>query len=55
MRSLQVRSMRARQGAAFQQVSGGHVKDEPGFSLAGELTLLDQMWLDTLSPLAPRR
>lgn len=29
-------------------------KDEPGFSLADELTLLEQIWLEKLSPLAPR-
>ena len=28
-------------------------KDEPGFSLADELTLLEQIWLEKLSPLAP--
>ncbi|WP_437279959.1 metalloregulator ArsR/SmtB family transcription factor [Sorangium sp. So ce375] len=28
-------------------------KDEPGFSLADELTLLEQIWLERLSPLAP--
>lgn len=29
-------------------------KDEPGFSVADELTLLEQIWLERLSPLAPR-
>ncbi|KYF66565.1 ArsR family transcriptional regulator [Sorangium cellulosum] len=29
-------------------------KDEPGFSVSDELTLLEQIWLEKLSPLAPR-
>ncbi|WP_438020215.1 metalloregulator ArsR/SmtB family transcription factor [Sorangium sp. So ce315] len=29
-------------------------KDEPGFSVSDELTLLEQIWLERLSPLAPR-
>ncbi|WP_437640069.1 metalloregulator ArsR/SmtB family transcription factor [Sorangium sp. So ce854] len=28
-------------------------KDEPGFSVSDELTLLEQIWLERLSPLAP--
>ncbi|MGK3994536.1 metalloregulator ArsR/SmtB family transcription factor [Sorangium sp. So ce1024] len=28
-------------------------KDEPGFSVSDELTLLEQIWLEKLSPLAP--
>ncbi|MGK4008647.1 metalloregulator ArsR/SmtB family transcription factor [Sorangium sp. So ce1036] len=29
-------------------------KDDPGFSVSDELTLLEQIWLEKLSPLAPR-
>jgi len=29
------------------------VKDDPGFSVEGELTRLEEVWMDRLRPLAP--
>ena len=34
--------------------TGARQKDEPGFSVSDELTLLEQIWMEKLSPLAPR-
>ncbi|WP_437964176.1 metalloregulator ArsR/SmtB family transcription factor [Sorangium sp. So ce260] len=38
----------------FEVIEVVRQKDEPGFSVADELTLLEQIWLERLSPLAPR-
>lgn len=39
---------------AFEVLEVVKPKDDPGFSLADELTLLEQIWLEKLQPLAPR-
>ncbi|WP_437785192.1 metalloregulator ArsR/SmtB family transcription factor [Sorangium sp. So ce1097] len=37
----------------FEVIEVVRQKDEPGFSVSDELTLLEQIWLEKLSPLAP--
>jgi biotin operon repressor len=39
---------------AFEVLEVVEAKDDPGFSLTDELTLLEQIWLEKLQPLAPR-
>lgn len=39
---------------AFDVLEVVEPRDDPGFSLADELTLLEQIWLEKLQPLAPR-
>ncbi len=38
---------------AFEELEVVKVKDDPAFSLEDELTLLEELWLEKLSPMAP--